>query len=79
MKTYQERIRDIREDADLTQTEVAKELGIRQTVYSRYERGENLMPITHLVTLAKFYGTSADYLLGLTDNPSPIPPPQRKQ
>lgn len=72
-KTYRERIRDIREDLDLTQTEIAEKLGIRQTVYSRYERGENLLPITHLMALAEIYGTSTDYLLGLTDVRQPYP------
>lgn len=72
-KTYKERIRDTREDLDLTQTEIAEKLGIRQTVYSRYERGENLLPITHLMKLAEIYGTSTDYLLGLTDVRQPYP------
>lgn len=76
-KTYKERIRDTREDADLTQTDIAQILKIRQTVYSRYERGINALPIEHLITLAKFYHTSTDYLLGLTDERRPYPPSKR--
>ena len=62
------RIRDLREDRDLTQTEVAKMLGMSQTGYSKYETGENDIPTTILIKLAEFYNTSVDYLLGLTDN-----------
>lgn len=59
-------IRDLREDADLTQTEVAQILGTSQTMYARYERGANEMPIRHLLTLCELYQVSADYLLGRT-------------
>ena len=58
-------IRDLREDADLTQTQVAEILGTSQTMYARYERGANEMPIRHLITLCKLYRVSADYILGL--------------
>ena len=61
------RLRDLREDADLTQTQVAKYLGMSQTGYSKYETGENDIPTQVLISLAKFYHTSVDYLLGLTD------------
>ena len=61
------RIRDLREDADLTQKQVAKYLGMSQTGYSKYETGENDIPTQVLIALAKFYHTSVDYLLGLTD------------
>lgn len=67
MADYKRRIRDLREDADLTQAQVAKVLGTSQTMYARYERGANELPIRHLITLCKFYGVSADYLLGLSD------------
>lgn len=67
MKTYIERIRDLREDNDLLQKDVAKILNTTQQVYSRYEKGTTEMPIRHLVTLAKFYKVSADYILGLSD------------
>ena len=61
------RLRDVREDADLTQKQVAKYLGMSQTGYSKYETGENDIPTQVLIALAKFYHTSVDYLLGLTD------------
>ena len=63
------RIRDLREDKDLNQTQVAKMLGMSQTGYSKYETGENDIPTAILIQLAKFYNTSVDYLLGLTNNP----------
>ena len=61
------RLRDLREDADLTQTQVAKYLGMSQTGYSKYETGENDIPTQVLIPLAKSYHTTVDYLLGLTD------------
>ena len=61
------RIRDLREDRDMTQTQVAKILGMSQTGYSKYETGENDIPTQVLITLARFYHTSVDYLLGETD------------
>ncbi len=62
------RIRDLREDQDLTQKQVAEMLGMSQTGYSKYETGENDIPTAVLIKLANFYKTSTDYLLGLTDN-----------
>ena len=64
-------LRDLREDADKTQTQIAEVLGTSQTMYARYERGANELPIHHLITLSKYYGVSTDYLLGRTDNPCP--------
>ena len=61
------RIRDLREDRDLTQKQVAQMLGMSQTGYSKYETGENDIPTLILIKLADFYGTSIDYLLGRTD------------
>ena len=61
------RIRDLREDKDLNQTAVAKMLGMSQTGYSKYETGENDIPTIILIKLARFYGTSIDYLLGETN------------
>ena len=58
-------IRDLREDNDLTQAQVAKLLGTSQTMYARYERGANELPIHHLIRLCEIYGVSADYILGL--------------
>ena len=63
MKTFIEIIRGLREDNDLTQAQVAEVLGTSQTMYARYERGANEMPIRHLVTLCKFYNVSADHIL----------------
>ena len=61
------RIRDLREDLDINQTQIAKYLGMSQTGYSKYETGENDIPTTILIKLANFYNTSIDYLLGETD------------
>ena len=62
------RIRDLREDSDLNQTQVAKMLGMSQTGYSKYETGENDIPTSVLIKLARFYDTSIDYILGETNN-----------
>ena len=64
---YVKRMRDLREDNDKTQQEVADVLGTSQTMYARYERGANELPIHHLMTLCEFYKVSADYMLGLSD------------
>lgn len=63
MRNFIEKIRGLREDNDLTQVQIASVLGTSQTMYARYERGANEMPIHHLITLCKFYNVSADYLL----------------
>lgn len=65
------RIRDLREDRDLTQKELAKILGCTQQTYSRYETGEITIDIFNLIKLADFYNTSCDYLLGITDISKP--------
>ena len=67
------RLIDLREDKDLTQIEVAKVLKTTQNQYSRYETGLRYMPIYHLETLAKFYNTSIDYIVGLTNVKEPYP------
>ncbi len=67
MMDYIKRIRDLREDHDKTQQEVADYLGTSQTMYARYERGANELPIRHLIKLCKYYGVSADYILGITE------------
>lgn len=61
------RIRNLREDADKTQQEIAEHLGTSQTMYARYERGANEMPIRHLIKLSDYYQVSLDYLCGRTD------------
>lgn len=63
---YVERIKSLREDSDYTQGYVAAFLGTSQTMYARYERGANEMPIRHLIKLCKLYNVSADYILGLS-------------
>lgn len=65
---YLRRLRDLREDRDLKQIDIAKVLNIQQTVYSRYERGFQNIPLEHLVALADFYHVSTDYIFGRTDN-----------
>ncbi|MBQ6944813.1 MAG: helix-turn-helix transcriptional regulator [Ruminococcus sp.] len=64
---YFQRLRDLREDMDMNQTEIAKLLHTSQTVYSRYERGFQTIPIEHLLILADFYKVSTDYILGRTN------------
>lgn len=68
-----ERIRNLREDADLTQTDVAKILNIAQRTYSGYEIGSRAIPIELLSQLADYYDTSVDYLIGRTDVKKPYP------
>lgn len=71
--SYVRRIRDMREDHDMTQQQVADYLGISQTMYARYERGANELPIRHLVGLCHLYHVSSDYLLGLSNKKNHIP------
>ena len=69
IELYFQRLKDLREDKDMKQAEIAEILGIRQTVYSRYERGFQNIPLEHLLKLADFYNVSTDYILGRTNNP----------
>lgn len=64
LKTVIERFRELREDRDCTQSEIAAVLGISQQHYSKYESGEHELPLRHFITLANYYGVSADYLIG---------------
>lgn len=64
---YVKRLRDLREDHDLTQEDVAHILGTSQTMYARYERGANELPIRHLLKLCKLYNVSSDYILGISE------------
>ena len=66
-----ERIRNLREDADLTQAQLGKRINIPQRTYAYYESGERMIPPQVLVALAQFYNVSVDYLLGLTDQKTP--------
>ena len=71
MQLYK-RLKDIREDNDKSQTQIADLLGMQQTQYSRYERGERDLPMRHFVTLARYYNVSLDYLAGLIDTPKKL-------
>ncbi len=68
---YNEKIQYERESRNLTQKEVAEHLGIKQQQYARYEKGINLLPITHLKTICALFNVSADYILGLPQMPYP--------
>ena len=70
---YAQRIRDLREDKDLTQSDVAKILNTSQSYYAQYENKKRSLPIEHLKTLCEFYNISADYILGYTNTPKPLP------
>lgn len=67
------RLRNLREDRDLTQAEVASYLNIKQNTYSQYENGVRQIPNELLIKLALYYQTSVDYILGLTDSETPYP------
>jgi len=71
--SYFPRIKDCRDDADLTQTDIGKALGIDQRTYSNYETGKRLIPVNFLIELSKLYKTSLDYLVGLTNEKSAYP------
>ncbi|WP_295868020.1 helix-turn-helix domain-containing protein [uncultured Oscillibacter sp.] len=68
---YFRRIRELREDHDLTQAAAAERLHLQRSVYRRYETGEREIPVWALLALAELYRTSTDYLLGRTDDPAP--------
>ena len=67
------RLKDLREDSDITQMAIAEYLHIKQNTYSQYENGQRQIPIEMLIALAKYYRTSTDYILGLTDIKTPYP------
>ena len=73
MNMYQNRLRDLREDKDLKQTDIANLLTVHQTTYSDYELNKLNIPVSVLHTLADFYGVSVDYLLGRTNRKEPYP------
>ena len=68
---YTQRLKDLREDRDLTQEQLAKKLNMKREQYRRYEAGINEIKASHIILFAKFYNVSADYILALTDNPKP--------
>ena len=67
------RIKDLREDHDITQKEIATYLHVKQNTYSQYENGQRQLPIECLIALARYYQVSTDYILGLTDEKEPYP------
>lgn len=67
------RLKDIREDSDITQSQIAEWLHIKQNTYSQYENGQRGLPIDVLVKLAEYFDTSTDYILGITDERKPYP------
>lgn len=73
MKTYKERLKDLRTDHDKTQKEIGELLETTQQQYNKYEKGNQELPIRHLTTLADYYETSTDYILGRTNIRKPYP------
>ncbi len=73
-----QRLEDLRIDHDKTQEEIAQILNCRREVYRRYEKGIHELPVWALIQLAAYYKTSADYILGLTDEPRPYPPAKKR-
>lgn len=69
---YIQRMRDLREDHDKTQQDIADILGTSQTMYARYERGANELPLRHVITLCNYYHVSADYFLALSNEKRPV-------
>ena len=69
---FYQRLRDLREDHDLSQGKIAELLQVSQQHYSMYETGKRELPMHHFVTLAKFYNVSLDYLAGLTNTPKKL-------
>lgn len=69
---FYQRLKDLREDADKTQSEIADILGIKRQQYGRYESGTQEIPFHHIITLAKYYNVSLDYLAGLIDTPKKL-------
>ena len=73
MVSYTKRLRDLREDLDIKQENIAKALKTTQSQYSKYELGKRPLPIEHIITLCKLYNVSADYILGFTNEKKPLP------
>ena len=73
------RLKDIREDSDTKQEVLAKHLHIAQATYSQYENGVRRIPVNMLIELARYFNTSTDYILELTDEPKPYPPSKRRK
>lgn len=71
--SYSQRIRDLREDKDLVQADIARLLKTTQSYYAQYENGHRPLPVEHLITLCKYYNVSPEYILGFTNTPKPLP------
>lgn len=69
---YYQRLRDLREDADLTQTQLVKILGMHKTTYTNYEQGKREIPFELAIRLAKLYNVTLEYIAGITDEPKPL-------
>lgn len=69
---YYRRLRDLREDADLTQEQLVKILGIHKTTYTNYEQGKREIPFELVIRIAKLYNVSLDYIAGITNHPTPL-------
>ena len=72
MKKYTNRLKDLRQDRDMTQAEVAREFYLQVTQYRRYENGESDLPLEWAKRFARYYNVSIDYIAGLTDTPRPL-------
>ena len=72
MPMYYRRLRDLREDHDMTQDELVAKLGMHKTTYTNYEQGKREIPFALVIRLAQFYNVSIDYIAGLSNKPSPI-------
>lgn len=73
------RLKDMREDGDIKQDILAEYLNVAQNTYSQYENGKRQLPLGALIALARYFNTSTDYILELTDDPRPYPPSTRKK
>ena len=73
------RLKDMREDSDIKQEVLAEYLSVAQNTYSQYENGVRQIPLTALIKLARYFNTSTDYILELTDEPKPYPPSKRRK
>ena len=74
---HRNRIKELREDSDKTQSQIAKMLNVAQNSYCNYENGKRDFPVELLIKLSRFYDTNLEYLLGLTDEKAPLPPSKR--
>ncbi len=76
---YYRRLRDLREDHDLTQTQLVEILNMHKTTYTNYEQGKREIPFSLAIRLARLYNVSLDFIAGLTDEPQPLPAPRKEK